>query len=387
MSSRQQTIWIIAGEESGDGYGARVAAELRRLRPEVRLAGMGGQQMRAAGVDLMVDSTELGVVGLVEVLKSLPFFIRLLNRLAAAARQERPDAVMLIDYPGFNLRLAERLHADAIPVVYYISPQIWAWKKNRIHRLARDVDRLLCIFPFEPAVYDGSGLDVRFVGHPLLEILAPLRQTTTIRDQDLALLLPGSRASELRYHLPVFLATARELHRQHPQWRFVMPLPRESCAALARDIIQGLPGGGPDIAITVGDTRQWMVRATAGLAASGTVTVEATILGLPLVVAYKLNWLTGFLAKRIVKLPHISITNLVTGRGVLAEYLQHDAIPSKLAPAVEAIMPGGNRRQEVLDGIRDCVTRLGAGQEVSATVARHLLQTAGLAPEFPAQPS
>ncbi len=369
----------MAGEESGDGYGARVATELRRRRPDLRLTGMGGTQMRAAGVDLMVDATELGVVGLVEVLKSLPFFVRLLNRMAATACRERPDAVMLIDYPGFNLRLAERLHAAGIPVVYYISPQVWAWKKNRVARIARDVSRLLCIFPFEPAVYAGTSLDVRFVGHPLLEILAPLRQTTAARDQNLILLLPGSRASELRHHLPIFLDTALALHRQHPEWRFVMPLPRDSCAALARDIIQARPPDHvPAVTVTVGDTRHWMLRAAAGLAASGTVTVEATILELPLVVAYKFGWLTGKLARRIVKLPFVSITNLVTNRFVFAEYLQDDATPAKLAPALVDIMPGGQRRQNVLDGIRDCVSRLGNNTQASATVAQNLLEAAGI---------
>lgn len=369
----------MAGEESGDGYGARVATELLRLRPDLRVSGMGGAQMRNAGVELMVDSAELGVVGFVEVLKSLSFFVRLLNQMATTARRERPDAVLLIDYPGFNLRLAERLRAADIPVVYYISPQVWAWKKNRIPKIARDVTRLLCIFPFEPAVYEGSGLDVRFVGHPLLEILAPLRHAPATRDQNLILLLPGSRTSEIQRLLPIFLDTVHTLHRQHPEWRFVMPLPRESCANLARDIIQARPPDStPEVTITVGDTRQWMRRAAAGLAASGTVTVEATILELPLVVAYKFGWLTGKLARRLVKLPFVSIINLVTNRSVFVECLQDDATPAKLAPALLDIMPGGQRRQEVFDGIRECISSLGSTTQASAAVARNLLEVAGL---------
>ncbi|HQC51493.1 MAG TPA: lipid-A-disaccharide synthase [Lentisphaeria bacterium] len=379
MSSRQPTIWIMAGEESGDGYGARVATELLRLRPDLRVTGMGGAQMRSAGVELMVDSSELGVVGFVEVLKSLSFFVRLLNRMAATARRERPEAVLLIDYPGFNLRLAKRLHAAGIPVVYYISPQVWAWKKNRIPKIARDVTRLLCIFPFEPAVYEGSGLDVRFVGHPLLEILAPLRQAPATRNPNLILLLPGSRTSEIQRILPIFLDTVLILHRQHPEWRFVMPLPRESCASLARGIIQARPpDSAVDVTITVGDTRQWMRRAAAGLAASGTVTVEATILELPLVVAYKFGWLTSKLARRLIKLPFASITNLVMNRSVFVECLLDDATPAKLAPALLDIMPGGQRRQEVFDGIRECISRLGSTTQASAAVARNLLEVAGL---------
>ena len=220
-------IWIIAGEASGDLYGAELTKALRQIAPEVQISGMGGLKMRETGVDIFMDSTELGVVGIIEVAKSVGLFRKLLKQMTEKAVEERPNLVVLIYYPGFNLRLAEKLHKLGIKVVYYISPQVWAWKKGRIPKIARDVTRMLCIFPFEPQVYAGTGLETKFVGHPLLEILRPYREKKVERDDNLVLLLPGSRGGELKRHIPPFLDTAVQLLKKHPALRFAMPLPRE----------------------------------------------------------------------------------------------------------------------------------------------------------------
>ncbi len=375
-----KTIWIMAGEASGDLYGAELAKELHQMAPEVQISGMGGIKMREAGVDIFVDSTELGVVGIIEVVKSIGFFLKLLKQMAEKAERERPDLVVLIDYPGFNLRLAERLHKLGIKVVYYISPQVWAWKKGRIPKIARDVTRMLCIFPFEPQVYAGTGLQSEFVGHPLLEILRPYREKKVERDDNLVLLLPGSRGGELKRHIPPFLETAAQLLKNRPALHFAMPLPREKTKEIAVSIINTLRL--PDelksrLDISVGNTRERMTEATAGLAASGTVTVEAAILGLPLVVAYKTNWLTYQIAKRLVKLPSITIANLVTERTVYQECIQYDVTAAKMGPAVEAILPGGSRREEVVAGIRECVVKLGSKEQVSRKVAEEVLDVLG----------
>lgn len=373
-STDSPCVWIIAGEASGDNYGANLAQALRQRRPDLRLRGMGSEQMRAAGVELFVDSSELGVVGLIEVLKSIRFFIRLLRDVSARAIAERPAAVVLIDYPGFNLRLAERLHRAGIPVVYYISPQVWAWKKGRIPRIARDVDKMLCIFPFEPAVYAGTGLDASFVGHPLLEILAPLRRDPPPRDPNLVLLLPGSRSSELKALFPDFLRTAAQLQQARPELHFMVPLPRQSCLEQAKSLAAATPlPVALSLEYSVGETRQWLSRAAAGLAASGTVTVEAAILGLPLVVAYRLNAVTWHIVKHMVKLPFVTIANLVTKRCVYEEYLQDDAVPAKLAPALLTILPGGSRHDEVVAGIRECTLLLGGDNAISLRVADAVL--------------
>lgn len=373
-STDSPCVWIIAGEASGDNYGANLAQALRQRRPDLRLRGMGSEQMRAAGVELFVDSSELGVVGLIEVLKSIRFFIRLLRDVSARAIAERPAAVVLIDYPGFNLRLAERLHRAGIPVVYYISPQVWAWKKGRIPRIARDVDKMLCIFPFEPAVYAGTGLDASFVGHPLREILAPLRRDPPPRDPNLVLLLPGSRSSELKALFPDFLRTAAQLQQARPELHFMVPLPRQSCLEQAKSLAAATPlPVALSLEYSVGETRQWLSRAAAGLAASGTVTVEAAILGLPLVVAYRLNAVTWHIVKHMVKLPFVTIANLVTKRCVYEEYLQDDAVPEKLAPALLTILPGGSRHDEVVAGIRECTLLLGGDNAISLRVADAVL--------------
>ena len=380
MGKRAENIWIIAGEASGDLYGAELAKELMAARPEVKVSGMGGAAMKAAGVEIIVDSTELGIVGIAEVIKKIPFFVGLLKRLSRQASEERPDAVVLIDYPGFNIRLAGKLHDSGIPVVYYISPQVWAWKKGRIPKIARSVDRMLCIFPFEPKVYDGTGLDAEFVGHPLLEILKPYREKANgSRDEKMVLLLPGSRSTELKALVGPLVNTATLLLERDPSLRFAMPLPRERTRILAESLIGGMdvPRRTLDaIEISVGNTRELMTRASCGIAASGTVTVEAAILGLPLVVTYKVNWLSYQLAKRLVKLPYITIANLVTGKGVYEELLQYDAVPEKLAPALERILPNGNRREEVLAGVAECVSLLGGESPVSRKVSEKVLEIA-----------
>ena len=336
--------------------------------------------MKEAGVEIIVDSTELGIVGIAEVFKKIPFFLGLLKRLSKKAKEERPDAVVLIDYPGFNLRFAERLHDSGIRVVYYISPQVWAWKKGRIPKIARNVDRMLCIFPFEPKVYDGTGLDVEFVGHPLLEILKPYREKTgKERDDKLVLLLPGSRSTELKALVGALVDTATLLLEKDPSLHFAMPLPRERTKTVAQSLIDGMdvPKKTLDaIEISVGNTRELMTRASCGIAASGTVTVEAAILGLPLVVTYKVNWLSYQIAKRLVKLPYITIANLVTGRGVYEELLQYDAVPQKLADALARILPGGERRGDVVSGIEECVRLLGGESPVSRKVSEKVLEVA-----------
>ena len=375
--SENKSIWIIAGESSGDDYGARLAEALRAQEPGVRLKGMGGGQMRQAGVETVIDASELGIVGIFEVLRHLPLFIRLFRDLVEQIRRDDPAVVVLIDYPGFNLRLAQRLRRLNIPVVYYISPQVWAWKKGRIPKIAASVTRMLCIFPFEPAVYAGTGLRAEFVGHPLLQILAPWRESGQERDQNLVLLLPGSRSGELQRLLPPLLETASILHRQRPELHFEIPLPRASSLEMARQIMaaQKNLAGLPEIAFSVGRTRERMSVAIAGVAASGTVTVEAAILGLPLVVVYKVNWLTWQVARRLVKLPYITIANLVTKSCVYKELLQKDAEATKISEALLEILPGGQRHASVLEGIEKTVAMLGGDADVSASVAQHVLET------------
>lgn len=376
MIPKRKEIWIIAGEASGDLYGARLASELKRRAPDAVISGMGGIEMRKAGVEILVDSSELGVIGLVEVLSNLFKFIHILLYLIREAKKRCPAAVVLVDYPGFNIRFAKAMWKAGIPVVWYISPQVWVWRKGNIKKLAKFCRKLMVIFPFEPEVYEGSGLDVEFVGHPLVDIVQGRADTSIERDPNSILLLPGSRKKEIEYLLEPFLKTAVILKSRHPQLEFVAAAPRERILQMIREGIQEFKRKHPDqslpeIQLTRGKNAFWMQRCTAGLAASGTVTVECAIAGLPLVVAYRLNKITFLLARLVIgKLfrGFFTMVNIILYRRAFEEFLQFQVIPEDLADAMERILPGGERRAEVEKDMKEMVEAISGG--ASGAVSR-----------------
>ena len=363
-------IWIVAGESSGDLYGANLARDLKRLAPESDIAGMGGARMRSAGVRLLVDSTELGVVGVIEVLGILFKIIRIMLYLLKKAEEERPDAVVLIDYPGFNIRFAKRLKKRGIPVIWYISPQVWVWRKSNIPKLARYCTKMMVIFPFEPEVYRGSGLDVEFVGHPLVEVVQGRRDPELKRDPGQILLLPGSRRSETKRLLYPMLEAAVLLKQHHPDLHFVISAPREKVAGdIQRDLREFRlknPAAAqlPEIPVLSGKTPELLQTSIAGFAASGTVTVECAIAGLPLVVAYRLNPVTFLLARIIIrKLFRNAFTmpNIILNRKLFEEFLQFQVTAEALAEAMERILPGGSRRAEAEAGMEEMTREISGG--------------------------
>ena len=368
--NRPPKIWIIAGESSGDLYGAKLAGDLKRLNPDSEIAGMGGARMRKAGVRLLVDSTELGVVGVIEVLGILFKIIRIMLFLLKKAEEERPDAVVLIDYPGFNIRFAKRLKRRGIPVIWYISPQVWAWRKSNIPKLARYCTKMMVIFPFETEVYKGSGLDVEFVGHPLVEVVQGRRDPDLKRDPCQVVLLPGSRRSETKRLLYPMLEAAALLKQRHPDLHFVISAPREKVAADIQHDLQEFrlknPSAKqlPEIPVVSGKTSQLLQTGIAGLAASGTVTVECAIAGLPLVVAYRLNPVTFLLARIIIrKLFRNAFTmpNIILNRKLFEEFLQFQVTAEALADAMDRILPGGPRRAEVETGMDEMTREISGG--------------------------
>lgn len=379
--NKDTLIWIMAGESSGDLYGARIASELRRISPGVRIAGMGGVEMRKAGVDILVDSSELGVVGLIEVLGNLFTFIRILLFFTREAARQRPDAVVMVDYPGFNIRFAKRLWKLGIPVIWYISPQVWVWRKSNIPKLAKYCRKLLVIFPFEPEVWKGSGLDTEFAGHPLVEIVRERTDPSIRRDPERILLLPGSRKSETSRLMEPFLETALLLQQRHPNLKFAISAPRkktyEDILSLRDQFLRKHPGTDlPEMEISWGQTARWMQEASAGLAASGTVTVESAIAGLPLVVAYRLNPLTFLLARFIIgKLfrGFFTMVNIILNRMVFEEFLQFQVTPENLADAVERILPGGSRRDEVEKDMLEMTNALSCGSENATSRSASLI--------------
>ena len=367
-------IWIIAGESSGDTYGARISRELKKINPDIEINGMGGIEMQREGLDLMVDSTELGVMGIIEVAKMYPTFKKIFNMLVEEAGKQRPDAVILIDYPGFNLRYAEKLHEMNIPVCYYVSPQVWAWHKKRIPKIAKIVTKMMVIFPFEVEIYKDTDLDVEFVGHPLAEILNETT-TPTERDEDTVLLLPGSRFSEINRLLKPFVETADKLRLTKPNLKFVIPTPREKIRDHIKSLLPKLTDCPGNFQIEVGNTTQWMRKAVAGIAASGTVTVQAAILGLPLISCYRLNPLTYLMAKTLVKIPFFTMPNVIEGDVVYEEFLQGEVKSEILTPALEKILPDGRRYQAVQKGMTSVVEKLGGKQGTLKRAAEAVLET------------
>ncbi len=368
-------IWIMAGESSGDLYGARLArvlrAEAARSGEEVDISGMGGVAMRDAGVKLRVDSTELGVVGVIEVLKHIFTFIDIFRRMVREAEAERPDVVVLIDYPGFNLRFARMLWKRNIKVVWYISPHVWVWGKGRIHKLAKYCRKMLIIFPFEIEVFRPTRMATEFVGHPLVDLVRERRDPDVVRDPATMVLLPGSRTMEISRLWRPMLLTAKALVERHPDLKLVCSAPRERVAQHCREIYDEMREkyALPPVEIEVGNTGYWQQKAGFGLAASGTVTVESAIAGLPLVVVYRLNPITILLAALVVRLYRgfFTMVNIIVGRTVFEEFLQHHVCPKELVPALERIMPGGSRRAEVEAGIAEMTQMLSPDDSANAS--------------------
>lgn len=366
MKSRE--YWILAGEASGDMYGARLARELQALAAqagcELKLAGMGGPAMgNVAGFDRRVDSTELGVMGVIEVLKLLFTFIRIYFKLVREARKARPDAVILIDYPGFNLMFALAMYFSRISVIWYVCPHLWVWGKWRLPVLARICTKMLVIFPFEEEVFARTRLRAEFVGHPLIDLMAEKRDPAILRDPNMVVLLPGSRVMEITRLMRPMLATVSELAKKHHGLRFVLSVPRAKIADLCREYYDEARRRDPDfpkIALVTGETAKYQQMAGTGLAASGTVTVESAIAGLPLVVVYRMNWVTLLLASLVVRLYRgfFTMANIIVNRELFEEFLQHRVCPAKLVPAMERILPGGERRAEVEAGMAEMASLL-----------------------------
>ena len=359
-------------------YGAQLGDELRRIaaarNEEVELSGMGGKAMIASGIPVKVDSTELGVMGVVEVAKLLFKFIAIYIQLVKAAKKERPETVVLIDYPGFNLLYALAMYFLKIKVVWYIAPHLWIWGKWRLPVLAKICTKVLVIFPFEVEVFSKTALKATFTGHPLIDIMAEKKDPSIPRDPDLVLLLPGSRAGEISRMLPVMLESLNELKERHPQLKFRLSAPREKIAVQCRSLIEAFRRKKtlPEIEISVGDTNYCQQHAGTGIAACGTVTVESAIMGLPLLVGYRLGFI-NYLAMLPTVRPFrgfITMTNIIDNSPVCPEFIQYDFKKSNIVPALESILPGGVRRDSTLEGMKRVTQMLSEGNNGRSAVAR-----------------
>jgi lipid-A-disaccharide synthase len=371
-------LLVVAGEASGDLHAARLLRELTRRRPELRAFGLGSDELRAAGVELVADSREIAVVGIVEALSILSRARELFDRLLAEVERRRPVAALLVDFPEFNLRLARELRWRGVRVVYYVSPQVWAWRRWRVRSIAENVDRMLVLFPFEAAFYEPAGVAVTHVGHPLVDEVPVLPQAWdevprgAMPDPTRLALLPGSRRSEVTALLPVMLAAARRIADRRPVAVTLVRAPSISAEELAPYL-----AAEPGLAVEVIDRDRFAAVAGAHLAlcASGTATLETGLLGTPLLVLYRLSRLTWMLARLLVRVPHASLVNLVLGREVVPELMQEAASPEGIAAEAERLLasrPAIDRMRAGLAELRGRLGRAGASARAAAEVDRLL---------------
>lgn len=370
-------FYFVAGEPSGDARGAEVMRAIRERAPGSAFAGFGGPRMAELAEEGFENWTDrAAVIGIIDVLRNYGFFRERLEHATEEVVRTRPDALVLIDYPGFNLRLAKavRARAPGQRIIYYISPQVWAWHRERIRMMARVLDLMICIFPFEKPLYERSGLKTVFVGHPLADAIRAESGQWTLRDAKLVGLFPGSRRREVKKIFPVMLGAAEELLRGDPELRFEASAASEEMGErmhgmLAQEI--GVP-----CEIRVRTAHDLMRRASVGMVASGTATLEAAFIGLPHVILYKAAWLTFFLGRKIVKVEHLGIVNILAGREVVTEYLQEKALPGLVGAGVRRLLEDAGERERLLREVSEVIAPL-SEPGASARAAEAILDEVG----------
>jgi lipid-A-disaccharide synthase len=369
-------IFLSAGEASGEHYGASLIPAIRRLVPNAEFFGLGGLRMEALGFRRIVRAEDVAVMGITEVIRHLPRIYGEYRKLKASIRRERPDLAILIDFPDVNLSLARHLKAAGVPVLYFVSPQLWAWKKYRIRDVQRYVDRMLVIFPFEEAFYRSNNVQATFVGHPLADLPLP-----TISREDFARenyldpskqwigLLPGSRAKEIRLNLPEMVRAAQTLQQEN-SYEYLLPLAPTLTDAHRAEIKAMLPAS-PRITCT-GDARATLHHARASIVASGTATVEAALIGNPFVVVYRVSPVSYAVAQRVVDVPHVAMVNLIAGKRVVPELIQSDFTAANLVLHLQPLLTDEAARTEMqtnLHRISDMLKASGSAGEDSGRTA------------------
>jgi lipid-A-disaccharide synthase len=353
-------LLLSAGEASGDMYAARLASALR-ARMDVQIFGMGGTQMQAAGVELVMHYQEVSVVGITEIVKHLPSLMKAMDRMVAEAERRKPALAILTDFPGFHLRLARKLQPKGIRNVYYICPQFWAWRPWRANLIRRRFEKALCIFPFEEEFFSKAGVNTEFIGHPLVGTVCPTKDRKQFCDshslvpgRPVVAVLPGSRNAELAHHLPVLQEACARINAKMPV-QFVIP------AAHSKDIAQ-LQSGWPHglkLSVVEGETYDALAAADTAIVSSGTATVEAALLDAPMVVVYRVSPLTATLAKPLVRTPYFAMVNLIAEKRVVPELVQDDFTPDRVAAETLQLLQNPNARRTMRMGLAEVRKRLG----------------------------
>jgi len=371
---------IVAGEASGDLHGGNLVRAMHQIDPDLSFYGMGGKKMQAAGVELLADAADMAVVGLTEVVFKLGMILRVMRRLTNTLTKTPPALLILIDYPDFNLPLARAARKRGIKVLYYISPQVWAWRKDRIDIIRNTVDRMAVILPFEEEFYRKAGVDVTFVGHPLLDEVtrkyprAAAQKRFGLQEEAVTIaILPGSRKSEVARLLPEMLGACRILIEKISPIQFVLPLAGTLAPDFVRDILRQFP---VRVNVIPDEMYDIVAVADAAMVASGTATLETALLETPMVVVYKVSGLSYAIGRRFIQVDHISLVNLIAGRAVVPELIQNDANPERIAAEMRELITRHGRAREMklaLSGIRGKLGTPGASQR-TAQIACDMLK-------------
>lgn len=377
----KDSIFIITGESSGELYGARLARQLRELRGSVRISGVGGGIMRSEGVEMISGIT--GAFGLTEALSSLKSLSETFLRVSDELERRRPSVVVLIDFPDFNLKVAERARTLGIKALYYVSPQVWAWRKRRIRRIVGLADRIAVLLPFEEDIYRAQGAGCEFVGHPVMEEIEEcgrrsreqIKEEIGVDSQSAVLaLLPGSRRSELKRLLPLYLGVVSSFKVRHPAYQYLLPVAPNLDISPFRGILNELEGLG--VILTEGRAVDVLSVSDIGLVASGTATLQAALIGVPMVVVYKLFPLTYLIGRMLINVKHISLVNLLSEREVVRELIQGEANPEDTLTELERIMIDNNWRGMMLESYERIRTTY-RGKRPSRRVAEIVGELAG----------
>jgi lipid-A-disaccharide synthase len=365
------SILIVAGERSGDVYGAELAKALRERLGSVEVFGCGGDAMRQAGVETVVDAHAISTAGIVEVIARLPRVLRAFRVLLEAVDRRRPGLAVLIDFPDFNLRLAKKLKPRGVPVIYFVSPQIWAWRKGRLKQIRATVSKMLCIFDFEEAIYRAAGIPVEYVGHPLVDLARPqmtregfFTHASLDGSRPTVALLPGSRAKEVGHILPTLLEAARLLTLDR-QVQFVIPIAATLDSTWVDSMVKGFAAGRAAIHTVAHATHDTLHYSDVAVVASGTATVEAALHERPMVVVYRVSPLTWLVGKLLVDVPHYSMVNLLAGKPLVEELMQSNFTAANVAAHVQYLLDHPAARDTMARELGALRTRLGPGGAIA----------------------
>jgi len=378
MTADNANIMILAGEPSGDIHGGHLCRELKNISPGIQLFGMGGPKMEEAGFEVVHRIGDTGVVGFWEVYKELGKYWKIFKKMVAVMEERRPDAVILIDYPGFNIRFARKAHQLGIRVYYYISPQLWAWGQWRIKKIRRYVDKMLVIFPFEKEFYNSHGIEAEFIGHPLIGTLnldlskEECQKHLGITSSPVIGLLPGSRRGEIEKIMPILIETAKILQEKIPEAKFILPIASIELRPLIEDQLKQTS---VKIRTREGSGKEIIVASDLLILASGTVTLEASVYLTPMIIVYKISFFSWLMGKILIKIPFIGLVNIVRGQKIIPEFIQYQARPEAVAQAGLEILTQPKIRERMIGElkiVRDKLGRPGAATRAAAVITNSL---------------